>query len=109
MERQIVRNSLDADLKVLALSDRMVAGRPRRATNLRKASRNFSTFSPCVSSKWMARVAAHVNKQIYALLLTVLLEDSTKYSGPAKSNPVWANGGSSDYRHGGRSGAHWGQ
>jgi len=59
--------SLDADLKVVALSDVRVTGTPLRLANLRKARRNDSTLRDGVNSRWIALVEAHVNKQIYTL------------------------------------------
>ena len=98
--------SLDADLKVPALSDIRVTGYPRRLTNLRKANRNESTLREGVSSKWIALVDAHVNKQMYTLSKPFSFEDfpSRMYNGPIKSNPEWANGGSRDTRSIGKSG-----
>lgn len=61
--RVIFRISWDEDLNVLALSEVMVAGNPLRLVNFRKASKNDSTLSPCVSSKCTARVEAHVKRQ----------------------------------------------
>ena len=93
----IFLTSLDADLKVLALSDIRVTGNPRRLTNLRKANRNESTLRG-VSSKWIALVDVHANKQMYTWSEPFSFEDfpSRMYNGPMKSNPVWANGGSRD-------------
>ena len=101
----IFLTSLDADLKVLALSDIRVTGNPRRLTNLRKANRNESTLKG-VSYKWIALVDVHANKQMYTLSELFSFEDfpSRMYSGPMKSNPVWANGGSRDTRSIGKSG-----
>ena len=59
--------ALDADLKVVALSDIRVTGTPLRLTNLRKAPKNDSTFRGGVNSRWIALVEAHVNKHIYTL------------------------------------------
>lgn len=59
-----------------------------------------------VSSKWIALVDTHVNKQIYTLSEPFSFEDfpSRMYNRPMKSNPVWANGGSRDTRSIGKSG-----
>ena len=99
--------SLDADLKVLALSDWRVMGNPRWLTNLLKANRNDATLREGVSSRWIALVEAQVNIQMHTLSETFSFEDSPSlrmYSGPMKSNPVWANGGSIETRSIGRSG-----
>lgn len=102
----IFLTSLDADLKVVALSDIRVTGNPRRLTNLRKANRKESTLGDGVSSRWIALVKAQVNKQTYTLLELFSDRDfsSRIYNGPRKSNPVWVNGGSRDNRSIGKSG-----
>ena len=61
--RAIFRTSRDDDLKVLALFEFKVSGKPLRLVNLQKANRKASTISPRVSSKCTARVDAHVNRQ----------------------------------------------
>ena len=52
----------------------------------------------------------HANKQMYTLSELFSFEDfpSRMYSGPMKSNPVWANGGSRDTRSIGKSGVRGG-
>ena len=63
-ERTILCISLDAALNVFALSDQMVEGNPRLATNRLKASRNQSTVSARVSSRCIALVEAQVNRHM---------------------------------------------
>ncbi|XP_003370975.1 conserved hypothetical protein [Trichinella spiralis] len=55
----------------------MVSGRPRRATNRRKARRKLSIVWSGTSSKCMARITIHVNRKI---------------RGPTKSIPTLLNG-----------------
>ena len=62
-EHVIDRTSLVADLKVLALSEIIIAGSPPRLANRRSAKKK--KLNPRVISKWMALVDAQVNKQIY--------------------------------------------
>ena len=80
------------DRKVLALSLMISEGVPLRATNRRKARRNDSTDKSGTSSKWIARVVAHVRIRIYDLRLSLLhdlqFEKFLKYIGPAKSIPT---------------------
>ena len=64
-DRIILVTCLLEDLKILALSEIMVAGSPLRPANRRRASKNVSTPMFLVNSKWTARVAVHVNKQTY--------------------------------------------
>lgn len=61
-----------------------------------KANKNEFKFIPRVSSKWTARVELHISKQIDALEVFFPSFDSLQYNGPANSNPVWANGRSSE-------------
>ena len=63
-DRTIFLISLDAPLKVFALSEIKVAGRPLWLVNLRKASREHSTVRFLVNSKCTAPVVAQVNKQM---------------------------------------------
>ena len=63
-ERIILCISLDAALKVFALSDQMVEGDLRLATNRLKASKNEYTVSVSVISRCIALVEAQVNRQI---------------------------------------------
>lgn len=63
-DRTIFLISLDAPLKVFALSEIRVAARPLRLVNLQKASRKHSTVRFLVNSKCTARVVTQVNKQI---------------------------------------------
>ena len=102
--RQIDLISLDEDLKVFALSEIKVAGKPRLPTNLQNANKNVSTFRETVSFKWIAQVEAQVSKQMYTLEVASAFLDSRTYKGPAKSNPVWVKGGLSDTLNSGRSG-----
>jgi hypothetical protein len=53
-----------AALKVLALSDVNVAGRPRLLTNRLKASRKSGTLNVQQSSKCTALTDEHVNRQM---------------------------------------------
>ena len=55
--------SLLAALKVFALSDHTVWQRPPRLVMRLKARRNSSVVRLCVSSKWIIRNDAHVNRQ----------------------------------------------
>ena len=91
--------SFDALLKVLALSVINRAGIPLRATKRRRACRNKETDKHGTSSKWTALVEAQVNKQIYTFSDSCFV---AAYRGPAKSTPVWVNGGSSLTRLGGK-------
>ena len=97
---------LEAALKLFALSEIRVAGKPRRAENLRKASKNELTSKLVVNSRCTPRVEAHVNKQMYVFRTSFNFVNfsSRTNSGPAKSNPVWVNGGSSDTLKLGKSG-----
>ena len=63
-EQTIFCISLDAALNVFALSDYTVDGNPCPSTNRLKASRNESADSISVSSRCIALVKAHVNRQI---------------------------------------------
>ena len=60
-----------------------------------------STLKSVTTSRWIALVIPHVNKQIYTLLSPA--EDFT-YSTPVKSTPVISNGSSSLVRTYGRGG-----
>jgi len=61
----IFDTSLDEEaLKVLALSEMIVAGNPRLLSNLCRARRKVSTLRSLVSSKCMALVEVQVNKHI---------------------------------------------
>jgi len=61
--------SLEAALKVLALSDITVAGKPRLPQNLQNANKKEETFKSLTNSRCMARIAAQVNKQIYVFFI----------------------------------------
>ena len=85
--------SLEAALKVLALSDVRITGKPRQPQNLRIASKKEETFKSLTNSKCMAQVAAQVNKQIYCMSCYSHLNFYLcthrvvcTYSGPAKLN-----------------------
>ena len=67
LDRKMLCTSLATDLKVLALSDNNVAGKPRQPENLRNANKKEEMFKSLTNSKCIARVAAHVNKQMYVL------------------------------------------
>ena len=84
---------LNEDMKVLALSESSVAGRPRHPANLLKASRNVSTLNLHVSSKCMAWLDAYMNKHIIISLWIInsILKFSKVYTGSAKSNPMCEN------------------
>ena len=99
--------SLYAPLNVLALSDHSNTGSPRRLANRRKALRNEGTSRDVVSSRCTARVDAHVNNRMYALVELLANEFSFLLRiniGPAKSRPTCVNGGSSATRLDGKSG-----
>ena len=61
--------SLLAALKVFALSDHTVWQRPLRLVMRLKACRNSSVVRLCVSSKWIIRDDAHVNRQTYTFCM----------------------------------------
>ena len=65
---------------------------------------NVTVDKSSTSSRWIARVTQHVNKQIHTLLLldTPWLQ---VYSGPAKSTAALVNGGASVTRNVGSGGA----
>ena len=58
-----VLTSLDIILNVFALPDLILAGNPLRAVNLQNERIKESMSNALTSSKWTARVAAHVNRQ----------------------------------------------
>ena len=69
--------------------------------NLPIANKNAGTLSPCVISKCTALVEAHVISTMLTLVVFSFIESTCCravliYRGPAKSNPVWENGGSED-------------
>ena len=57
---------------VLALSDTIKFGSPRRLINLLRQSRNVSVNSPCINSKCTARLVQHVNSAIQTLVISGL-------------------------------------
>ena len=88
-------------MNILALSEINIAGSPPRPMNLRIANKNAGTLSPCVISQCTALVEAHVISNMLTLVVFSFIESTCCravliYRGPAKSNPVWENGGSED-------------
>jgi len=69
------------------LSDTRICGRDLRLANLLKASKNVSTLKSVTISRWIARLVAHVNRQIYTL--DSVLEC---FTAPVKSIPVMVKG-----------------
>ena len=72
----------DADMKVLALSDRKVNGNPRRQLQMN------CSFG-CAVNKPMSTLPEPFSSEDFP---------SRMYNGPMKSNPEWANDGSRDTR-----------
>ena len=68
MERRIFIISVEAHLKVLALSVKTLEGSPRLAANLLKASKKDGTDKLSTRSRWIARVEAHVNRLFFHLI-----------------------------------------
>ncbi|KRZ02735.1 hypothetical protein T11_13552 [Trichinella zimbabwensis] len=97
--------SLSASLKDRKLSDCISRGRPLREMNLRRPCRKLSVVCSLRSSKCTALVIMHVNMKMYALLTRVSrpCTSGRTNSGPAKSTPVWLNGGDSVTRSVGKS------
>ena len=91
LELEIFLTSTDTDLKVFALCVNNFAGSPLRLTNLRNACKKDVTAKLSVNSRWRARVDAHVNRQQYALL-RFSGDAELRWSGPAKSIPVYVKG-----------------
>ena len=89
---------LAADLNVLALSDIILMGNPRRAVNLLKQRIKVGAVRSGTSSRCMARTIQQVKRQIQTFLPWLI------YNGPAKSTPVQQNGGASLTLHGGSGG-----
>ena len=79
----------------------MAAGIPLRAINLLKAARKESVDMFVTISRWIPLVAAHVKRAIQTFLVSDCVVSLMK-SGPAKSMPVWVNGGDSWHRKSGK-------
>ena len=62
-----------APMKNIALSESIRCGEPRRAMNLQRAVTQLSVVRLFVVSKCIARVAKHVNKQIYRFIVDEFL------------------------------------
>ena len=65
LESATLRISLEADLNVLALSNKSVEGKPCLFANLQKARRNEPALRLETSYKCTAHIEAHVNRQTY--------------------------------------------
>ena len=107
LARTIRLTSCAALLNVFALSYNIRACNPRRAANRRKACKNVDTVKLGTNSRCTALVEAQVQRHTYALLvLSVSFCDrSVTKSGPAKSTPVFVNGGESLTRLAGKGAA----
>ena len=68
-----------------ALSETRIGGRDLCLTNLLNANRNLSTVKSVTTSRYIALVVAHVNRQTYTFIS--VLEWCT-YIAPVKSMPV---------------------
>ena len=81
---------LELALNVLALSDIMHSGVPRRLMKRLNARTNASAVKSSTDSRWTALVLVQVNKQRYTLDCS--LANPRTNRGPAKSTPVTWNG-----------------
>ena len=91
LDLEIFLTSTDTGLKVFALCVNNFAGSPLRLTNLQNACKKDVTAKLSVNSRWRARVDAHVNREQYALLRFSGVAE-LRWSGPAKSIPVYVKG-----------------
>ena len=79
-------NHLDAEAKVLPLSEKIFSSRPRLATKRFRLRKKYSVVWSGCRSKLTARVKLHANGRIYAFISLFFL---LKYLiNPAKSTPM---------------------
>ena len=97
------RTSAALALNVLALSDIKVEGKPLRPQKRRNACRKVGADKSLTTSKCRALVEAQVNRHTYNFTTSSAVLVTFAYKGPAKSTPVWVNGGSELTRSAGRS------